>query len=220
MTTSSAEESSATTYNPTRERVTNKLRAAFLVSSAFSAITGTGTVAPGPEILNVQRFLAPPGASSARGGAAQAKSSAGDDARGDTNRASGPRLLDPFAVERPDQMELVKWIHDASGLTWNQIARLLGVSRRSVHMWANGGRMNATNAETLNALAAVIQAVPSGTPDQRRAYLLAPRGDGRSALDEFRAERTIEHGMNASTFAPDELIGALHDDQTTVSGRD
>jgi hypothetical protein len=221
MVTSSAEEFSPS-LGQTRDRRSNKLRAAFLVGTAFSAITGTGTVASGPEVTNLVRFVASNGTSGGRiAGMAKFKAAPSND--GDESGledTTGLRLLDPGSVAVPDQIELVRWVHDASGLTWDQVGRLLGVSRRSVHMWANGGRINATNAEALNALAALIQATPPGTPDQRRAFLLAPRSGGRSALDEFRAARAGGHEMNASTFKPDELIGAIHDDQTTVSGRE
>ena len=49
-----------------------------------------------------------------------------------------------------------------SGLTWDQLARLLGVSRRSVHFWASGKPMAQSNEEHLRRLLAVVRKVDRG----------------------------------------------------------
>ena len=36
----------------------------------------------------------------------------------------------------------LRWLKAHSGLTWEQLGKAFGVSRRAVHLWANGGRMN------------------------------------------------------------------------------
>src|SRR4051794_6916837 len=43
-----------------------------------------------------------------------------------------------------------------SGLTWEQLGRLFGVSRRAVHGWAAGARMNAAHSEMLARLRLVM----------------------------------------------------------------
>jgi len=63
-----------------------------------------------------------------------------------------------------------------SGLTVDQIARLLGVSRRSVHKWMNGGSLDSIHAERLGHLMDVVRALPQATPESRRAALLASSG--------------------------------------------
>src|SRR5262245_36297225 len=45
---------------------------------------------------------------------------------------------DLAAPRGPTQRSAVRSLHDSSGLTWEQLARLFGVSRRAVHNWANG----------------------------------------------------------------------------------
>ncbi|MFI5930894.1 hypothetical protein [Actinoplanes sp. NPDC051494] len=123
-----------------------------------------------------------------------------------------PRPAHDRDGEVPDQGSGVKWLHEASGLTWDQLGRLFGVSRRAVHLWASGGRMNAVNAETLGRLVALLRAIPGG-PDERRAALLAPSAEGPSIVDQFRARhRSGARDISGTPFSPQELLGARHDD--------
>jgi len=92
---------------------------------------------------------------------------------------------DAVRMERDD----VRWIHEASGLTWEQMGRLFGVSRRTVHLWANGSGLNAANSEALYELVALVRSADSATPAEVRAALLRPDEHGRSALDRFRQNR-------------------------------
>lgn len=79
--------------------------------------------------------------------------------------------------------------HEASGLTWQQIARYFGVSRRAVHLWASGGRMAASNAELLAHLVRAVDEVKHLAPDDRRQVLL--RSDnGLNIVDTERAARS------------------------------
>jgi DNA-binding transcriptional regulator YiaG len=77
----------------------------------------------------------------------------------------------------------------ASGLTWDQIARYFGVSRRAVHLWASGGRMTASNEELLTQLVRAVDAVkPMGAGDRRQALLRAD--SGLNIVDTERARRS------------------------------
>ncbi|WP_327719387.1 hypothetical protein OG381_31315 [Streptomyces sp. NBC_00490] len=84
--------------------------------------------------------------------------------------------------------ELVKLIHDESGLTWEQLSRVLGVSRRSVHLWASGGRVNARHGEMLVRLAEIIKAAPVVDPSRVRAWLFASRPGEGSPLEIFQEQ--------------------------------
>ena len=44
-----------------------------------------------------------------------------------------------------------------AGLTWEQLARVFGVARRSLHFWASGPPINAGNEEHLRRLLAVLR---------------------------------------------------------------
>jgi hypothetical protein len=126
---------------------------------------------------------------------------------------SDERNHDPAASQPLDDQSAVRWLHDESGLTWDQLGRVFGVSRRAVHLWANGGRLNAGNAEILNQLIAVIRNLPATTPNGRRSALLASDPHGQSIVDRFRARNSSGIGdVSGTPFTPDQLLGALHDD--------
>ena len=76
--------------------------------------------------------------------------------------------------------------------------------------------MNATNAELLAQLVAIVRALPDTGVEQRRAALLAADQEGRNTLDTFR-ERQIprEQAISGPGFAPNQLFGARHDRTTT-----
>lgn len=78
---------------------------------------------------------------------------------------------------------------EASGLTWDQLARYFGVSRRAVHLWAAGGRMSAANEELLAHLVRAVDAVRGLEPAARRQALLRP-GSGLNIIDTERARRS------------------------------
>jgi transcriptional regulator with XRE-family HTH domain len=114
---------------------------------------------------------------------------------------------------RRTQAAEIRWLHEASGLTWEQLGRAFGVSRRAVHMWANGARMNSANAESLYELVALVRQFPGAAPEERRAVLLAPGADGRSIMDRLRARHAPDaRDVSGMPFRPDELLGARHGD--------
>ena len=70
-----------------------------------------------------------------------------------------------------------------SGLTWDQLARLFNVSRRSLHFWASGKPMTPSNEEHLQRLLAVVRKVDRGSASANRAMLLGVREDGSLPFD-------------------------------------
>ena len=120
-----------------------------------------------------------------------------------------------------------------SGLTWDQLARLFRVSRRSLHFWASGKAMTPANEEHLQRLVAVLRKLDRGSGSTNRAMLLTPRDDGTIPFDllaEGRYEQVISvmgHGQSfprvmppqlsdeakaaRAPRPPEELVGALQD---------
>lgn len=103
---------------------------------------------------------------------------------------------DPFAPTRtaaaPTEVSastLLNQVHERSGLTWDQIARLFGVSRRAVHQWAAGGRLSSANREHLAEIVATINAMPETTPEQRSQALFVRTG-GTSLFDSLLRKRS------------------------------
>ena len=112
-----------------------------------------------------------------------------------------------------DLAEAVRLLHRTSGLTWDQLGKLFGVSRRAVHHWAAGGRMNAANADRLNRLIRIVGNLPAATPDPRRSAILAPSGvAGSSLFDSLRSEEASRpDDVNAPSGSVEQRLGARHD---------
>lgn len=114
----------------------------------------------------------------------------------------------PDAAVPTSDAELVRWVKDQSGLTWDQIARAFDVSRRAVHLWTNGGRLSAGNAEAIQAFAALVREAAGATPTETRAALLAVGADGLGLLDRFRRARYKESvGVTGTPLPPAALLG-------------
>jgi hypothetical protein len=135
-----------------------------------------------------------------------------------TSLTFGPVLFEPLAIglppEKPtdDLAHSVRALHEDSGLTWDQLAKLFNVSRRAVHQWAVGGRMNTTNVTRLQELTRVVAALAGNGATDKRSALLAPaRPAGRSLYDDLRAQSTVRDEINAPAGTYDQRIGARHD---------
>jgi len=124
-------------------------------------------------------------------------------------------------------------LHCRSGLTWDQLARLFGVTRRSIHFWASGKALNAANEERLGRVLAVVRYIDRGHTQATRTALMTALDDGvipfdLLAKDEFDAvmerlgagpQRSMPALAPLSAAAraarrpppPDERVGALHD---------
>jgi len=78
-----------------------------------------------------------------------------------------------------------------SGLTWKQLGRLFGVSRRGVHLWASGKPLNAIDHQRLMRVLDVVRGADRGTARRTRAALLDAR-EGTSAFDLLADQRFRE----------------------------
>lgn len=120
-------------------------------------------------------------------------------------------LSDRARVVRTDQQELL-WMKAESGLTWDQLGKVFGVSRRAVHLWASGGRLNEANAAMLREFAVEVRESGGGNPDEVRSMLLARGDDGLSIVDRFRRRHVVAPAASVhSSLAPEEKIDAIRD---------
>jgi transcriptional regulator with XRE-family HTH domain len=95
-----------------------------------------------------------------------------------------------FKTDAPSAVvpaDVLRAIRVESGLTWEQLARVFGVSRRAIHHWAAGEKMSGHHIDLLGQLAKVVSDAPGTTASERRSALLLPGNDGVSALETFRA---------------------------------
>ncbi|RME42514.1 MAG: XRE family transcriptional regulator, partial [Deltaproteobacteria bacterium] len=119
-----------------------------------------------------------------------------------------------------------------SGLTWDQLAQVFGVSRRILHLWASGKPLGAPNEEHLRRLLAVLRRADRGAAGANRALLLTEH-EGTIPIDllvEHRYEEFLQlvgEGPGRRTVArrplsrqawearkpspPDELVDATQD---------
>ena len=104
---------------------------------------------------------------------------------------------------------LVRRVREASGLTWDQIARVFGVSRRAVHHWAVGESMSAHNLELLSRFDRLVHKTQGSSPEETRAALFAADEDGLSPLDAFR-QMVATSGVlaNPRVASHEALLGA------------
>lgn len=75
-----------------------------------------------------------------------------------------------------------------SGLTWDQLAYLFAVSRRSVHLWMSGKPMNAANEERLHKILPLLKEVDRGNADENRKLLLTPTEGEQRPIDLLAKE--------------------------------
>lgn len=97
-----------------------------------------------------------------------------------------------------------------SGLTWEQLARLFRVSRRSVHFWASGRPMTAGNEEHLQRVLAAVRKLDRGSASSTRALLFRMAGDGSLPFD-LLAAREYDRVVSALSS------GAVRDDTASRS---
>lgn len=88
-----------------------------------------------------------------------------------------------------------------SGLTWEQMARLLGVSRRSLHFWASGELVRASHQERVQRLLAVLRQVDRGSATGNRTLLLNGCADGTLPFDVL-ADGRFEEALQLMKRGP------------------
>jgi len=127
-----------------------------------------------------------------------------------------------------------------SGLTWEQLAELFGVARRSLHFWASGKPLNAVNEERLRRILAAICMTDRGTAAKNRAMLLEVRdglvpldlltqgayedfikvvGTGPGRQESKRTALSVESRAARKPQPPEELVGALQNRVHIEKGR-
>lgn len=141
---------------------------------ALAALLGSSTAGPAPRSPQLANFSAVRDwtESTAAGSCTYAGTTVGLLADAGATRTTAEQVL--FA-------------HEVSGLTWEQMARLFGVSRRSLHAWAGGGRLSSANAERVAQFVGLLETRRHHSPDQNRSWLISSAPTRPSAFDSIRA---------------------------------
>jgi DNA-binding transcriptional regulator YiaG len=74
-----------------------------------------------------------------------------------------------------------------SGLSWSQIARLFGVTPRSIHLWASGKPASPTHEEHLARVLAFVRTIDRGDSSANRAEILKADSGGTLLFDLLAA---------------------------------
>ena len=101
-------------------------------------------------------------------------------------------------------------------LTWGQLARALGVNRRSLHFWAQGERPSASNLERLMELVEIVRGIDDGDPTETTEILLEPHGgepsmfallcdQGAGMLPESTRPARVPRAVSGRTRRPPQL---------------
>jgi transcriptional regulator with XRE-family HTH domain len=147
-------------------------------------------------------------------------------------QTSAGRMQPEEDAEAQSTSSAIMELRRLSGLTWEQLATLFNVARRSLHFWASGKPVNAPNEERLRRVLAVVRKADRGFAAKNRAMLLEDR-DGVVPLDllargEYEmfiesvgagpGRRELELAPLSSEALearrpqpPEELVGALQD---------
>ena len=118
----------------------------------------------------------------------------------------------------PELAKSMRSLRRRSGLTWDELARILGVSRRTLYNWSVGGQISAAHARILADIVGLIHEVDTGDPKLTRSRLLAPTNSGSTLYTQLVQRRRFEPQVSDLTYRPDQLLGARYDiaDQTGV----
>ena len=128
-----------------------------------------------------------------------------------------------------------------SGLSWEQLAGLLRVSRRALHFWATDKQMRPANELRLHRLVAAIRRIDRGHPSRNRTLLFSPLEGGLMPYDllcDGKYEEGVEQLSDGRASprpepeplstaerirrrppAPADLLGAMQDSIRFKSGR-
>jgi len=106
-----------------------------------------------------------------------------------------------------------------SGLTWEQISRLFGVSRRALHFWASGKAMTPANEEHLQRVLAVLRRIDRGSPDATRAMLVESSVGGAAPFDLLRTGHYEQAASSAAAAPYVDLSRARRPSHKTLSAR-
>ncbi len=132
-------------------------------------------------------------------------------ARQTTN--SGGLSIDVVQAPYKAVMELRR----RSGLTWDQLGQIFGVTRRTMHFWASGQPLATENERALNAVLAFVRAYDRGAANLNRDVILQ-NIEGRTTLELLRDGHYGQAGQRFSgptsavplSQAKSDLAGKVH----------
>ena len=99
-------------------------------------------------------------------------------------------------------------LYRASGLTWGEIAKSLGVSRRAVHHWMSGQLPSDRHIERVSNLENLVGDFDTGSAGDTREALVAVDQSGSSALARFSSESLPHRSTPLSSVTLGEFLSS------------
>lgn len=93
----------------------------------------------------------------------------------------------PIEVEA-STVRTLEQLREQTSFTWSQISTLLGVSRRTVHLWAAGGNISAAHEERLMQAMLEVEGVRSLSLPNERSELFSLLNESRKKFASAEAD--------------------------------
>lgn len=106
----------------------------------------------------------------------------------ETTSATPSLVVDPLPP-LPTIPDAVFEMRRITGLTWDELAGVFGISRRAIHQWANGSSLKPENIRLVHDVLIVLRTVARFSAEETRAALLAPLVDGQTPLQLLHARQ-------------------------------
>jgi DNA-binding transcriptional regulator YiaG len=126
----------------------------------------------------------------------------------DTSREQS--IGDQDEAPLPDLAKSVRSLRQRSGLTWDELARIFGVTRRTLYNWSVGGQVSAVNARAIAEVVRLVHEVDSGDPKTTRSRLLAPMQNGATLYAKLIQPKQSIPNPSVPAYSPDQLLAARH----------
>ena len=101
--------------------------------------------------------------------------------------AAPPLVIDPRPAV-PSIAEAVLEMRRISGLTWDEVAGLFGVTRRAIHHWANGSSLKPEHIRQVHEVLRVIRLTAWPSTEETRSALLTPLAAGQTPVELLKAQ--------------------------------
>lgn len=95
--------------------------------------------------------------------------------------------LEPAICRELSGNELLYEVKRLSGLSWELIAQLVGVSRRSVHNWASGENINLEHNQRLGRILTTMRFIDNGDTERNTALLMSPANNSSTYFELMKA---------------------------------
>lgn len=181
-------------------------------SSRYEASSSTlvRDVLPHWSLIAIGGALAVPGTSAHESFASPAAPSAFVSSATTSRHHHALQAVSPVERTNVETAAAVAELRRRSGLTWDQLAQLFGVSRRSVHFWASGKALSADNERDLFHVLDIVRSADRGEVRATRAAILEVEA-GTSAFGLLTVRRFADAAsrLGAGAVPPRPGLGLL-----------